>query len=93
VVFTPAVSSSGKTPPYALGWFVEEIAGRKVAWHYGWLPPCVSALYVRVPAAELGFFLLANNDRLSESFAWTARGVRASPFARAFLEAFGLAGQ
>lgn len=90
LMFTPAVSSSGKTLPHALGWFVEEIAGRKVMWHYGWLPPCVSALYVKVPAAELSFILLANNDRLSESVAWTARGVRASPFARAFLGAFGL---
>jgi len=89
-MWTPAVSSTGKTLPYALGWFVEELAGRKVMWHYGWLPPSVSALYVRVPEAELSFFLLANNDRLSESFSWTAQGVRASPFARAFLETFGL---
>jgi hypothetical protein len=89
-MWTPAVTSAGKTLPYALGWFVEEIAGRKVMWHYGWLPPSVSALYVKVPAAELTFLLLANNDRLSESFAWTREGVRASPFARAFLSAFGL---
>jgi CubicO group peptidase (beta-lactamase class C family) len=91
-MFTPAVSSTGKTLPYALGWFVEEIAGRKVMWHYGWWPPCVSALYVKVPAAELSFVLLANNDRLSESFAWTRDGVRASPFARAFLGTFELLG-
>jgi CubicO group peptidase (beta-lactamase class C family) len=92
-MFTPAVSSTGTTLPYALGWFVEEIAGRRVAWHYGWLPPSVSALYVRVPAAELSFVLLANNDRLSEGFAWSREGVRASPFARAFLGAFGLQGE
>lgn len=92
-MFTPAVSSAGQTLPYALGWFVEEIAGRKVMWHYGWLPPSVSALYVKVPAAELTFLLLANNDRLSESFAWTREGVRASPFARAFLGTFGLMGE
>jgi CubicO group peptidase (beta-lactamase class C family) len=93
LMWTPAVSSSGEVLPYALGWFVEEIAGRKVMWHYGWLPPSVSALYVKVPAAELSFALLANNDRLSEGFPWTAQGVRASPFARAFLGAFGLLGQ
>jgi CubicO group peptidase (beta-lactamase class C family) len=92
-MWTPALSNSGKTLPYALGWFVEEIAGRKVMWHYGWLPPSVSALYVKVPAADLSFFLLANNDRLSESFPWTAKGVRASPFARAFLGTFGLQGE
>src|SRR6185503_9179896 len=37
-MWTNAVSNSGKTLPYALGWFVEEIDGRKVIWHYGWLP-------------------------------------------------------
>jgi CubicO group peptidase (beta-lactamase class C family) len=91
-MFTPAVSSSGQTLPYALGWFVEEIAGRRVMWHYGWAPPGVSALYVKVPGAELTFLLLANNDRLSAGFAWSRQGVRASPFARAFLDAFDLAG-
>jgi len=89
-MWTPTVSNSGKTLPYALGWFVETIGGHKVIWHYGWLPPCVSALYVKVPDAELSFFLLANNDKLSDGFSWTAQGVRASPFARAFLGAFGL---
>lgn len=88
-MWTPAVSNAGKTLPYALGWFVEEFAGRKVIWHYGSLPPCASALYVKVPAAELSFFLLACNERLS-AFAWDAEGVRASPFARAFLGTFGL---
>jgi hypothetical protein len=89
-MWTLAVSNAGKTLPYALGWFVEEFAGHKVIWHYGLLPPCASALYVKVPAAELSFFLLACNDRLSASFAWDAEGVRASPFARAFLGTFGL---
>jgi CubicO group peptidase (beta-lactamase class C family) len=89
-MFTAAVASDGRVLPYGLGWFVEEIAGRKVLWHYGWLPPGVSALYVKVPEAELSFFLLANTDALSASFAWTREGVRASPFARAFLDAFGL---
>jgi len=91
-MFTPARTSAGQTLPYALGWFVEEIGGRTVIWHYGWLPPAVSALYVKVPSEELSFFVLANNDRLSAGVAWTAQGLRASPFARLFLEAFGLAG-
>jgi CubicO group peptidase (beta-lactamase class C family) len=88
-MWTPAVSNGGKTLPYALGWFVEEFAGRKVIWHYGMQPPFASALYLKVPAAELSFFLLACNERLS-AFAWDAEGVRASPFARAFLGTFGL---
>jgi CubicO group peptidase (beta-lactamase class C family) len=89
-MWTPAVSNGGETLPYALGWFVEEFAGRKVIWHYGLLPPSVSALYVKVPEAELSFFLLACNDGLSLPFAWSEEGVRASPFARAFLGKFGL---
>src|SRR5688572_1314871 len=92
-MWTPAVSNAGQTLPYALGWFVEEIAGQKAMWHYGWLPPSVSALYLKVPEAELTFLLLANNDRLSGSFAWSRDGVRASPFARAFLAAFDLLGE
>ena len=93
LMWTPMVSNSGKVLPYALGWFVEEFGGRKVMWHYGLLPPSESALYVKVPAAELSFMLLANTDGLSRSFAWDDEGVRASPFARAFLEAFGLLGE
>jgi CubicO group peptidase (beta-lactamase class C family) len=91
-MFTPARSSSGEALPYALGWFVETIGGRTVCWHYGFLPPSVSALYVKVPEARLSFVLLANNDGLSRGLAWTAEGLRASPFARAFLAAFELPG-
>ena len=50
--------------------------------------PAVSALYVKVPEKELTFLLLANNDHLSANIAWTRVGVRASPFARAFFDAF-----
>jgi CubicO group peptidase (beta-lactamase class C family) len=88
-MWTPAESSSGKTLPYALGWYVEEFAGRKVIWHTGLQPPSVSALYVKVPAVEFSFFMLACNDGLTLSFPWTAEGVRCSPFARAFLGIFG----
>lgn len=89
-MWTPAVSNSGKTLPYALGWYVEEFAGRKVIWHTGLQPPSVSALYVKVPAAEISFFMLACSDGLTLSFPWTAEGVRASPFARAILGRLGL---
>ena len=87
-LFTPTVSNDGEVLPYGLGWFVEEIEGLRVIWHYGWMPPAVSALYVKVPEKELTFLLLANNDHLSANIAWTRVGVRASPFARAFFDAF-----
>ena len=89
-MWTPAVSNGGETLPYALGWMVEEFAGRKVIWHTGLQPPSVSALYVKVPAAELSFFLLACNDGLTQSFPWYEEGVRALPAARAILGKFGL---
>jgi CubicO group peptidase (beta-lactamase class C family) len=89
-MWTPAVSNAGETLPYALGWFVEQLAGRRVIWHTGLQPPSVSALYVKVPAAELSFFLLASNDGLTKSFPWWDEGVRAIPFARAVLGKFEL---
>ena len=89
-MWTPTVSNSGKKLPYGLGWYVEEFAGRKVIWHTGLQPPSVSALYVKVPSAEITFIMQACNDGLTLSFPWSAEGVRCSPFARAFLGALGL---
>jgi len=85
-MFTPAVSNAGEVLPYGLGWFVENMRGVKIVWHYGWFPPTVSALYVKVPERDLTLLLLANTDQLSAGRAWTARGIVASPYARLFLE-------
>lgn len=85
-MFTASVALDGRTLPYGLGWFVEEIAGHKIVWHYGWLPPAVSGLYIKVPEKHLTFILLANSDGLSAPYAWSRLGVRASPYARQFLQ-------
>lgn len=90
-MWTPMQRSSGERSPgdefpYGIGWFVGEVEGLEVLWHYGWLPPGVSALYVKVPARELSFFLLSNTDRLSTGIDWNG-GLGASPFARACLAA------
>jgi len=90
LMWTPAISNANKKVSYGLGWFIEQFAGRKVLWHSGLLPPCASGLYLKVPAADLSFFALASNDGLSLSFPMFEDGVRASPFAHAFLETFGL---
>jgi CubicO group peptidase (beta-lactamase class C family) len=87
LMWTPRVVD-GTPLAYALGWFVEEFEGRQAVWHYGWLPPGVSALYLKLPREELTFLLLANSDGLSRDFGWSREGVRASPFARAFLARF-----
>jgi CubicO group peptidase (beta-lactamase class C family) len=87
-MFTPSTTATGEVLQYGLGWFVETIDGRRVVWHYGWFPPTVSALYVKLPDEHRTFILLANCDALSAGMAWTAEGLRASPFARLFLECF-----
>ena len=87
-MFTPARDSKGKDLPYGLGWFVETIDGIRLVWHYGWFPPTVSALYLKVPEKKITFLLLSNCDGLSAGMAWTAQGIHASPYARLFLEHF-----
>jgi len=87
-MWTAAKTSTGEVLPYGLGWFVQDVGAHRVLWHYGWLPPTVSALYVKVPEERLSFFLLSNCDRLSANRAWSAQGVTASPYARAFLQEF-----
>jgi CubicO group peptidase (beta-lactamase class C family) len=87
-MFTAARTSSGSVLPYGLGWFVEDHGGTAIVWHYGWFPPTVSALLVKVPDKELTLILLSNSDGLSADVSWSALGVRASPFARVFLEHF-----
>lgn len=87
-MFTPSRSSKGERLPYGLGWFVEDVEGTRLIWHYGWYPPTVSAFYLKVPEQRLTFLLLSNCDRLSAGMPWTAEGVRASPYARLFLERF-----
>lgn len=85
-MLTAARTSEGDNLPYGLGWFVEEWDGMKVAWHYGWFPPTVSGLYVKIPQTRLTFIILSNCDALSAGVAWSALGVRASPYARLFFD-------
>lgn len=87
-MFTASRTSKGEVLPYGLGWFVEEADGLKLVWHYGWFPPVVSALYLKVPERNLTFILLSNCDALCAGVSWSTFGVRASPFARLFLEHF-----
>lgn len=87
-MFAPAVSNAGKVLPYGLGWFVEQVRSAKIVWHYGWYPPTVSALYVKIPEQDITLLLLANTDQLSAGRSWTARGVVASPYAKLFLDTF-----
>lgn len=75
----------GRTLPYALGWFVQESRGYKLAWHYGHFFES-SSLIVKIPEQHLTFVILANSDGLSR---WRRLGdradVTASPAATLFL--------
>jgi CubicO group peptidase (beta-lactamase class C family) len=79
--------NGGGSAPYGLGWFVQNINGVKVIWHYG-LWTANSSLIIKVPERGLTFVLLANTDRLSRDFNLAAGDVRVSPFAREFINAY-----
>lgn len=79
--------NNGGTAPYGLGWFVQNIGGAKIVWHYG-LWTANSSLIIKVPERGLTFVLLANTDRLSRDWNLAAGDVTVSPFAREFVNAF-----
>jgi CubicO group peptidase (beta-lactamase class C family) len=84
LAWTPA-APQGRPFPYALGWFVQDAAGRRLIWHYGqW--PVFSALLLKVPGQRLTLVLLANSDGLSAAYPIAEGDVTRSAFARAFLE-------
>lgn len=66
-IFTPYVNRRGKTLQYGLGWFVTYYKGIKVMWHTGWWTG-YSALFVKIPAKDLTFIVLANSQDLSRPF-------------------------
>jgi len=58
----PTRSTNGEALPYGLGWYVQEYGGRTLVWHSGWWDDAYSALYLKIPAQELTFILLANGE-------------------------------
>src|SRR6188768_686525 len=66
-VFTPYVTSKGKTIPYGLGWFVKDYKGLKIMWHTGWWYG-YSTLLIKIPQKDLCFIILANSQDLSRPF-------------------------
>lgn len=87
-VFKPMTSRNGVVLPYGLGWFIQEIDGVKLHWHYGyWVGN--SSLIVRVPEKKLSFVLMANSDRLSSPYNGLGQGnLLSSNFAKEFLNSF-----
>ena len=84
-MYTPTISTSGKTLPYGLGWFVQEYKGIKMIWHYGHAPKAYSSLILKIPEKELTMILLANSDGASKGFSLGSGNVLNSPFALLFI--------
>jgi len=88
LVFTPAVSNSGATLPYGLGWFIHRHEGIELQWHYG-LWDANSSLIVRAPERGLAFVVLANTSMLSRAYNLGGdSNVLRSHVARLFVESF-----
>jgi CubicO group peptidase (beta-lactamase class C family) len=87
-VFTPAVSNSGGTLPYGIGWFIYEYQGVTLQWHYGYWTGN-SSLIVRAPGQGLAFVVLTNSEMLSRAYnLGTDANVMRSDVARLFVESF-----
>jgi CubicO group peptidase (beta-lactamase class C family) len=87
-MWTPGRSSAGEALPYGLGWFVQEVEGRRIVWHSGLWEGAYSALYLKVPDERLTLILLANSDGLDWGNALDRAEVEKSAFAAAFLRRF-----
>jgi CubicO group peptidase (beta-lactamase class C family) len=90
-IFSPMLSTTSKQLPYGLGWFVQEIEGVKVNWHYGyWIG--MSSLIIRIPDKKISFVLMANSDMLSAPYPLGSGDLTRSPYAMEFLKSFVLPG-
>jgi len=85
LAWTQGTTNSGATIPYGLGWFVQDIDGERVVWHYGLWGNAFSSLLLKVPERDLTLILLANSDGLTAKFRLAEGDVTRSPFATAFL--------
>lgn len=87
-MFAPTVSTAGATLPYGLGWFSQDYQGTRLVWHYGYWPPSVSSLILKLPEEQLTLIVLANTDNLSRPYRLGDGDVLRSPVALAFYERF-----
>ncbi|HEX6042690.1 serine hydrolase domain-containing protein [Longimicrobium sp.] len=87
-MWRPGRSSAGAVLPYGIGWYVEEVDGRRAVWHTGWWEQAYSALYLKLPDERLTLILLANSEGLWWNKPLDAARVDGSPFAASFLRHF-----
>ncbi len=85
----PSRSASGATLPISLGWFAQDVQGRRVVWSFGQDALKHSgALLLRLPERRLSLFLLANANVVSDAFRLLMGDVAKSPFAMSYLRLF-----
>jgi CubicO group peptidase (beta-lactamase class C family) len=84
----PVTTTNGNVAAYSLGWFTQQYHGHKLLWHSGWWPEAYSALYLKVPAQQLTFIILANSEGIWWDNPLDSAQVQNSEFAQAFLQAF-----
>jgi CubicO group peptidase (beta-lactamase class C family) len=87
-MWRPGRSPTGAELPYGLGWFVQEVDGRRLVWHSGWWERAYSALYLKLPDERLTLIVLANSEGVWWDNPLDAAQVERSPFAAAFLRRF-----
>ncbi|CAM3818247.1 serine hydrolase domain-containing protein [Rheinheimera salexigens] len=81
-------SINGKEFPYGLGWFVQDYKGHTIVWHSGWWENAYSALYLKVPALNLSFIILANSEGIWWDNPLDKAEIERSKFVQAFLATF-----
>ncbi|WP_341712141.1 serine hydrolase domain-containing protein [Erythrobacter sp.] len=79
---------SHATGDYRWGWFVQDWAGHRLAWHSGWDPGRYSAMYLKVPKQRLTLIALANTEAIWWENSAARAEIETSPLARAFLDRF-----
>ncbi len=87
-MWNPRPGVSGRLEAYGLGWWVEEIKGRKFVWHGGWWPDAYAGMMIIVPDEELVFVALGNTDGLHWGNPLNAADIGSSPLAAKFFDEF-----
>lgn len=91
LAWTNFLNNSSQPIPYGLGWFVQQIEGVKVIWHYGqW--PVFTGLYIKVPEKNIRLIILTNSTSMNAPFDLDKGDLLVSPVAIRFLQDFVLPG-
>lgn len=81
------LSNTGQMLPHGLGWFVEDLCGNKVVWHFGHFGTGYSSAYVKFIPLGITVIFLSNSESLSEGFFGDEWKIENSPFVCAFIRA------